>query len=143
MAEIANSGFCDDHVVYANKWNIAEYPKQFYLIPQDPAWNAGSLATYMACFDGHKKIFLLGFDGNDTDGHNYNIYAGTAGYPSLTDTVTEGIWEKTMACVFDTYSDVDFIRVSPTDNFRTPESWKYCVNLRTINFRQFVLEADL
>ena len=141
--EIANSGYCDDHIVYSNKWSIAEYPRKFYLIPEDPSWNAGSLATYMACFDGHKKIFLLGFDGNDHTEYNYNVYAGTNGYPAATENISEGIWEKSMSSVFDTYSDVDFVRVAPSVNFRMPESWKYHVNLRTITFRQFVLEVDL
>jgi hypothetical protein len=141
--EIATSGYCDDHIVYANKWNVAEYPRKFYLIPEDPAWNSGSLATYMACFDGHQTVYLLGFDGNDNDGFNDNIYSGTTGYPTTDQSVTEDLWEKSMAMVFNTYPDVDFVRVAPTDNFRLPESWKYCVNLRTINFRQFALEVDL
>lgn len=143
VQEIAYSGYCDNHVVYANKWNIADYPKKFYLIPEDPSWNSGSLAAYMACFDGHKKIYLLGFDGNDNNGYNYNIYADSPGYPSINKTITESIWEKTMKKVFDTYTDVDFVRVAPTVNFRISESWKYCLNLRSIDFRQFVIEADL
>jgi len=143
VEEIANSGYCDNHIVYANKWSIADFPKKFYLIPEDPSWNAGSLATYLACFDGHKKVYLLGFDGNDFNGYNYNIYAGTSGYPKLNETITESIWEKTMKKVFDTYTDVDFVRIASTNTFRMPESWKYCVNLRSIDFRQFVIEADL
>jgi len=141
--EIANSGYCNNNVVYANGAAIAEYPQKFYLIPQNPPWNSGALATYLACFDGHKKIFLLGFDGNDTPNYNYNVYAGTNSYPPKQQTVSESYWTQAMSVVFNTYPEVDFVRVAPTASFRMPELWKYHTNVRAINFRDFVLEADL
>ena len=141
--ELADSGYCDDHVVYANAWAIASYTQKFYLIPQDPAWDAGSLATYLACFDGHKKIFLMGFDGNDPNGKDWNVYNGTPGYLSETSTITEEFWALGMSKIFSTYPDVEFVRVMPTQQYRIPERWKFCTNFRQINFRQFVIEADL
>ena len=45
--------------------------------------------------------------------------------------------------VFDLYSNVDFVRVMPMDSYRMPEPWKYILNLRQIDFRQFALEVDL
>jgi hypothetical protein len=57
--------------------------------------------------------------------------------------VTEDYWVQSMNIIFETYSDVDFIRVAPTKNFRMPELWKYRTNVRAIDFRDFVLEADL
>lgn len=141
--EIATSGYADDNIVYASGWALASYPGKFYLIPQDPAYNAGTIATYLACFDGHKKIFLLGFDGNDSPNYNYNVYADTSAYPARRQNVSEEFWIKSMSQVFKTYPDVDFVRVAPTQRFRMPEPWKYFTNLRQIDFRQFVLEADL
>jgi hypothetical protein len=143
VKEVSTTDYVNENVVYASSWAVAEYPKKFYLIPQNPNWNAGALATYLACFDGHKKIFLLGFDGNDTPNYNYNVYAGRSGYPPRTQTVTEDYWVQSMNIIFETYSDVDFIRVAPTKNFRMPELWKYRTNVRAIDFRDFVLEADL
>jgi hypothetical protein len=143
VSEIADSDYCTEHIVYANAWAIAGYPQKFYLIPQDPAWDAGTLATYLACFDGHKKVFLLGFDGNDPNGRDWNIYNGTPGYLPTSSTVTEEFWTLAMSKIFGTYADVDFVRVMPGTNYRIPERWKYCTNLRQIDFRQFVIEADL
>lgn len=120
--EVAQSGYTNDHIVYAHGTKILEFPGKFYLIPQDPSWNAGSVATYMACFDGHKKIFLMGFDGVQGN---------------------DAFYEQTMAQLFNLYSDVDFVRVAPTPGYYMPESWKYAVNLRQITFRDFVLEADI
>jgi hypothetical protein len=141
--EISNSDYCTDHIVYANAWAIAGYPQKFYLIPQDPAWDAGSIAAYLACFDGHKKIFLMGFDGNDPNGRDWNVYNGTAGYANVGSTISEEFWSVTMYKLFNIYSDVEFVRVMPTEQYRIPERWKFCTNFRQIDFRQFVIEADL
>ena len=143
VSEVAASGYCDTHVVYSSTNGLMNNPGKFYHIPQDPRWNAGTLATYLACFDGHTKIFLLGFDGNDTADVNYNVYNDTPGYPAVNDTVTESFWVQTMDYIFNLYPDVDFVRVAPTEAYRMPDQWRYRTNLRQIDFRQFVLEADL
>ena len=143
VKELVESGYCDDNVVYASKQMVAEHPGKFLLVPQDPQWNSGSIATYMAAFDGHKKVFMIGFDGVDSDDSSYNIYAGTNAYLERSDVALEHYWEMSMLQVFNAYPDVEFIRVAPTDCFRVPEQWKYCLNYRTTSFRQFVLEADI
>jgi hypothetical protein len=144
VAEIANSGYCDTNIVYASIPHIQDNPGKFYSIPQDLAWNAGSVATYLAAFDGHKKVFLIGFDGQDTDRYNYNMYAGSNGYQHATNAQADpAFFDLTMHEVFTTYTDVDFVRVMPTKQSVMPESWKYVANLRQISYRDFVLEADL
>lgn len=141
--EVANSGYTDNNIVYANANALLDYPGRFYLIPQDPSWNAGAVATYMACFDGHKRVYMIGFDGVDTVSDGYNIYAGTNAYESPTYGHSEDFWVKAMMQVFTTYSDVDFVRVMPTTTWRIPEEWKYLPNVRQIDFRAFALEVDL
>ena len=144
ITEIADSGYCDNHVVYSSAPHIQYHPGKFYLIPQDPAWNAGSVATATACFDGHTKVYLIGFDGQDTAHYNYNVYAGTNGYQTATNAQADPAFlDITMKLIFDTYNDVDFVRVMPTQYASMPEAWKYCTNLRQISFRDMVLEADL
>lgn len=143
VSEIANSGYCDERIVYANGESIVQHPQKFYLIPQDPHWNSGAIAAYMACFDGHTKVYLLGFDGNDMKTMHYNIYSGTVGYYTADTYIPEDFWERSMLQVFTTYPTIDFVRVAPTKLFRMPDSWKYQTNLRTIDFRTFIIEADL
>ena len=130
--------------MYANAPHIQANPGKFYLIPQDPGWNSGTLATYLAAFDGHTTIYLLGFDGQDTPGCNYNVYAGTANYQHATMAQADpAFFDISMKYIFDLYDNVDFVRVMPTQASAMPESWKYTTNLRQISFRQYVLEADL
>jgi hypothetical protein len=42
-----------------------------------------------------------------------------------------------------TYSDVDFVRVMPTNTWWWPDKMIALLNARTIDFREFVLEADI
>jgi hypothetical protein len=141
--EIANNDYCNDNVVYTNSKYLEQYPNKFSFIPQNPEFNAGTIAAYLAAFDEHKKVFLLGFDGIDSHTDNYNIYSGTNGYLDNSSGVSENFWVKGLGLVMKTYPDTEFIRVGPTEFFRQPEEWKYYLNYRQINFRQFVIEIDL
>jgi len=143
VKELATNTYTENNIVYTNANAILDYPGRFYLIPQDPGWNAGTIAAYMACFDGHKKVYLLGFDGIDNTESGYNIYAGTRGYSVPSYGYNDEFWVKSMSHLFSVYDDVDFVRVSPTGTWQLPEAWKYAVNLRQIDFRQFTIEADL
>ena len=140
--EVSESEYINNHKVYARK-SIVDTDDRFIPIPQNPRYNSGAAATHLVAHDGHKKVFLLGFDGIDSPLDNYNIYAGTNGYPSRDTPVSENSWVDNMSKVFSAYRDAEFIRVSPTSAFRTPHQWKYHLNFRTIDFRQFAIEVDL
>jgi hypothetical protein len=143
-SELVNTGKCDNNIVYGTTDMVLAYPGKFYMIPQNPNWDAGSMAAYLACFDGHKQVYLMGFDLHSGHTHyQMNIYSGTNGYPETKSTTTESYFEQTMLNVIKTYSDVDFVRVSPTRDYYMPASWKYLLNLRQITFREFVIEVDL
>lgn len=143
VKEIYESDYPDNNVVYTNGINILDYPGKFHIIPQDPGWNSGSIATYLACFDGHKKVFLVGFDGQDTPGYNSNVYADTAGYASARSNSSDEFFNLAMLEVFTTYSDVEFVRVMISRNAPMPEDWKFCKNVRQISYEDFRTEADL
>lgn len=144
VAEIANSGYCKDQIVYSTQNAVLDYPGKFYLTPQNPHWDAGAVAAYLACFDGHKTVYLLGFDGHSgEEAAFYNVYAGTESYPDKNAGSTEAFYAKSLQIVMNTYSDVDFVRVMPQDSWYMPEEWKYQVNLRQIGWRDFVVEVDL
>lgn len=141
--EIADSKYSEEHIVYTRVDVTLEFPGQFYLIPHDPYADAGATAAYIAAFDGHKRIYLMGFDGQDGPNVNWNIYAGTNGYDAKDATVSSVKWIENLGTVFRVFDDVDFVWVTQYGRQVTPENWKYCTNLRQINFRDFVLEADL
>ncbi len=121
---VAESGFCNDHIVYSNAQYVLEYPGKFYLVPQNPAYDAGALDAYLACFDGHKKVFLLGFDG-------------------YTDAPEHKFWMKTLTSVMEVYNNVEFVRVCPTVKYECSVGLLRRSNFRQISFRDFVVEADI
>lgn len=121
---IAESGYCEDHIVYTNAQYVLDYPGKFYLTPQNPAYDAGSIAAYLACFDGHQKVFLLGFDG-------------------YSDASEDVFWVKTLIAIMETYPTVDFVRVCPTAKSICSIDLQRQINFRQIGFRDFVVEADI
>jgi hypothetical protein len=142
--EMVNGGYCDKTIVYGNANMVLDFPGKFYLTPQDPSWDMGAIAAYLACFDGHQQVYLMGFDTySGESNYHMNVYVGTENYPAVDEATSEEFFTKTLQQVMNTYPDVDFVRVVPTKNFYMPEAWKYQVNLRQITFREFVLEVDL
>lgn len=139
-AEVVSNDYATENIVLAHPEAILHYPKMFHLVPYDRYWNAGAIATWLACFDGQKKIYLLGFDNQLEPGKNLNVYAGTPGYQTAQSLVQDAAWIETMRDIFVAYDDVEFVWVNPTT---MPESWKYVPNIRQITTRQFVFEADL
>lgn len=143
IKEIAENNNEKPSMIYANSKYLEQYPGKFNFLPQNPDFNAGAMAAYMAAFDGHQKVFMLGFDGIDTANNNYNMFAGTPNYPALDYPINESYWVKSLNTVMQVYSDTEFIRVCPTPKFRQPATWRNNLNYRQIDFTQFVLEADI
>jgi hypothetical protein len=143
VKEIANSGYTKEHIVYAHADAVLKYPGQFYLIPQNIHLDAGALAAYMAAFDGHTKVFLLGFDGYDVPMQVDNVYTGTACYPLPNEIHNGEFLGRSLTNVVKAYGDVEFIRVMPRATWNMYYSLKSLPNFRQINYRDFVLEADV
>lgn len=141
--EMVDNNFVKNNIVYTRADITLEFPKKFYLIPHDPYADAGTTAMYLAAFDGHKRIYLLGFDGQDTQNVNNNVYAGTNGYNSKAENISDEKWIDSQAEIMKLYNDVDWVHVSESGYQTIPESWKYITNLRRISHRDWVLEADL
>jgi len=139
--DIVKSGYTNKNIVMTNASNIKTHPGILHLFPYGHTWCAGAMATWLACFDGHKKVYLLGFDNHDGKNNN-NMYAGTDHYKPADFPAKSEKWEGQMKRVFDTYDDVEFVWVSGGTSI-FPEDWKYCLNLREIDKTQFVKEVDL
>jgi hypothetical protein len=140
---VVNSGYADSNIVYTTSDITLKYPGKFYLVPQNIQFDAGALAAYMACFDGHKKVFLVGYDQYNGESLVNNVYKDIDGYPLSTDTQNGELFALTLTNVVKTYSDVEFVRVMPLDSYYIDYRLQPLPNFRQIDFRGFVLEADL
>jgi len=143
VTELSSSDYVKDNIVYTRSYSLLEYPNKFYLIPYDPYADSGTTAAYIAAFDGHKKIYMLGFDEQDTPNINFNVYAGTNAYDAKQSDVGSEKWVQNRTKLFTVYDDVDWVWVTQCGTSTVPESIKSCQNFRQISFRNFVTEADL
>ena len=127
VANIANSGYTNDHIVYTKAKYVLNYPGKFYLIPQSVGFDPNALAVYMACFDGHKRVYMLGFD-------EYT-------HPDLD--MHDEFKVQTLPLIMATYPDVDFVRVNEYATTSCHDNLISRPNFRQISHRDFVLEADI
>jgi len=95
--------------------------------------DAGSMAVFLACFDGNDEIFMFGFDGGTGD----NVYAGKPGYETPVTDSSE--WEANLATVMKAFPEHKFYRVG---SGRTPAAWQKLSNFQETNYKVAVFLGD-
>jgi hypothetical protein len=118
---LASSGYCQKSVVYSNARHCVEHPGSFYLVPFSPLMDVRALAVYVAAFDGHSEIFLLGLNRE------------TAG--------THPEWIAHVAWVIQAYSSTRFHLVGTCANM--PDAWRSCANVECMDYRRFISYCDI
>ena len=108
-------------MVYTTARNCISNPGDFYLIPQAPGLLMPALPIYLAAFDGHKEIFLLGYS-TQMAFENYR-------------------WFDDVCSVFSAYSGVQFYLVGEPSIM--PDSWLECANVKTMTYRDFIGYCDV
>lgn len=121
LANILNTGYQRDNIVYTTPRNCINHPGEFYLIPYKPRLIDMAIAIYLAAFDGHKEIFLLGYT-DQTNGNALN-------------------WQSHITDIFLAYSGVKFYLVG--ESTRMPGEWVDCFNTQTMTYREFISYADV
>lgn len=128
-------------IIYTDSKNLARN-NRYNLIPQNPYTNAGNTATYLACFDEIPKIYMLGFDGQDSPGLNSNLYAGTLGYNPKIANEEDASWKVDFAQIARIYSNVEFIFLFPKVR-QLPAEYNQLINVSVMAFNEFAITADL
>jgi hypothetical protein len=121
LTKILETGYQRDNVVYTTARNCIGSPGEFYLIPYKPRLIDMILAVYLAAFDGHREVFLLGYI-DETNGDSLN-------------------WQAQLAEVFLAYSGVKFYLVG--EDSRMPDVWVDCFNVRTMPYSEFISYCDV
>jgi len=120
LAALKQAGLQQDSVVYTTTRNCINNPGEFYIIPQRPLIVDLAVLVYLAAFDGHREIFLLGYHRETAGGRN--------------------TWITDIANIFKAYP-VDFYLVGePTI---MPDEWLDCANVRTINYQDWISYCDI
>ena len=121
LTAILNSSYQTTNTVYTNPRNCLAYPGEFYLIPQNPHLLDIAQILYLAAFDGHQEIFMLG----------YNCETR----------IESPTWTNQCRTVMDAYPGVLFYMVGESTNM--PDVWMEASNGRNLTYREFISYCDV
>ena len=121
LDQLISNEYHTNNVIYTTTKNCIANPGSCYLIPLPPHVMLPAMPMYLAAFDGHKEIFLLGYN-KETQFEN----------PKWIDNVKE---------VMNTYSGVKFWLVGIPTNM--PNTWLDCANVETMTYRDFITYCDI
>jgi hypothetical protein len=97
------------------------YPGDFFLVPMSPQLSEIALAVYLAAFDQHEEVFLLGYN-NETP-------------------VEDSGWISHVNSIFEAYAETRFVLVGASVNM--PDAWRNNRNVDTMKYREFVTYCDI
>jgi hypothetical protein len=121
LKELINTHYYQDNIVYTTPRNCLKYPGVFYLTPYNPVLVKQAILLYLAAFDGHKEIFLLGYNQYTDAGNN--------------------AWSAHVEEVIKAYTSTKFVVVGAKHH--TIESWLNYANVEHMEFRQFISYCDI
>jgi len=137
-AEIAASKYCEDNIVYSNQRQISKHTGHFHLYPHFKPNNAGTLAAWLACADGNKEVYLLGFDFYETGAENI-YYKQRSCYNFVAEAEDcNAKWTKQLVNLINLYDDVSFYRVVEHKKTNIPDKLLWLDNFKQITYPEYV-----
>jgi hypothetical protein len=124
LKDLIKKQLTEDIMVYTSNTQCIKNPGEFFIIPYGMVGNSQAVAAYLAAFDGHKEVYLLGYDEYTADG--------------LT---RRDSMIKSTAQVIKTYPGVKFFLVS--DDYGIPEEWYPLTNLNLLSVTEFRSKCDI
>jgi len=124
LQELIDLNLTEDIIVYTSTTNCLKTPGEFFIIPHGFKSTEEAVAAYLAAFDGHNDVFLVGYD-------EYDV-TGTQRRSKMIDTVGN---------VIKTYSTTKFHHV--IDQGVTPNEWRQYSNVKTMTVRDFISHCDI
>lgn len=121
LHDLFDQGYYKNNTIYTTPKQCIKHPGVFYVIPYNPPMVSEVALAYLAAFDGHKEIFLLGYH----EGAN----------------IGQTDWISQMSNVIATYPSTHFYHVSYSP--QTPNEWKNYSNFSQLTHREFINHADV
>jgi hypothetical protein len=122
LEQIKQANYQESTVVYTNTGVVIDNPGKFYVIPHSLVLNEIALNIYIAAFDGHKEIFLLGYNKDVVIDRDQQ-------------------WVRDVETVFKAYPSVLFYLVGTNANMF--DNWKANSNVKCIPYREFITYCDI
>ena len=121
LKQILATKYQENNIVYTTPRNCIDIPGEFYLIPQHPRLIDIAAILYLAAFDGHREIFLLG----------YNVETP----------VDQPSWTTQVRQVIDAYAGIKFYLIGEKSNMH--DVWMEAVNTEHLDYGDFIGYCDI
>jgi len=121
LTRLQDTDYADSTTCYSTARFCMMWPGKFFLIPFQPPVNDLAAAAYLAAFDGHQEIFMLGYN-QDTPGNTRR-------------------WQQDVAAVLDAYPAHQFYFIGPVSNM--PALWRDRANAEFWDYRRFITHCDI
>lgn len=121
IKDILERKYSTDNIVYTTTRNCLVNPGEFYLIPYNTIMAMEALILWLAAFDGHREIYMIGYN---------NLTPGT-----------QSEWMEHVNSVIAAFQSVKFILVGEKTNM--PKTWQRNANVSCMDNRGFVTYCDV
>jgi hypothetical protein len=136
--EIIDSGYHKTHQVWTNPNKGLKSKANINLFNPHKGWSSGPTALWFACSQGHKEVFILGFDYQGINGKFNNVYADTYNYKKSADAATyHGNWLSQTEKVIKEFRTIKFYRVIQPGGFIPDRLGSGLTNLSHITVEEF------
>ena len=121
LSQIVQANYAANTTIFTSAPCVIENPGQFYPVPFTPYLSDPATAVYLASFDQHQEVFLLGFN-QDVAWSDKQTVPG-------------------IAAVMSAYRGTEFISVAPPAS--QYQEWLALPNFRTMPLRDFISYCDI
>jgi hypothetical protein len=121
LQDILDRKYSTENIVYTTTRNCLVNPGEFYLIPYNTLMAMEALMLWLAAFDGHKEIFMIGYN---------NLTKGTTSE-----------WMSHVNTVISVFPSVKFTLVG--EETIMPIEWRKNANVDCVDYRSFVTYCDV
>ena len=136
--EIIASGYHKTHSVWTNPNKGISAKDNINFFNPHKGWSSGPTALWFAASQGHKEIYIMGFDYQGTSGLFNNVYADTFNYKKSSDSATFfGNWLSQTERVIKDFPTTKFYRVVGDNAYIPDKLISGMNNLTHISYTDF------
>lgn len=120
LKDLINRGYQEKNIVYTTTRQCLIHPSEFYLIPYNPNMCIEALVVYLAAFDGHQEVFIIGANSDLT--------------------ASNSDWARQVGRIIELYKSTNFIAVGNAAT--VPNDWYSSPNFKTMEYKEFLSYCD-
>jgi hypothetical protein len=136
--EIVAAGYHKTHSVWTNPNKGISSKHNLNMFSPHKGWSSGPTALWFASEQGHKDIYIFGFDYQGLQGKFNNVYADTYNYKKSNDAATfHGNWLSQTERTIKDFRNTQYYRVINPGDFIPDQLGIQLKNLKHITYEEF------